>query len=341
MKIIRFYFFGVILLTVGLLAEMVQSSDAQFQLQYGKIHINSEVANGLGAVHDDGPYLFVAQPDKGASLSDWGNFYEFKLLVPYEVSLFSRSFQPYMKARYEKVSAHSDQLVKPFGWSNNGNFIDFLPIDGSTSPSFFGLNTPDDQYGIRYDIDQRRVSANIGLSTRLNPHERLEFSLYYSRHRTKLKSSIYYPNDPLYSSNLDEKITGYSIGPSIGYAVETEIAHSMSLYGTANFSLLYTHAKLDAKQLIVTETYAVRDSDHAWTIQSDVELGLNYYLTKKAVLSFYGKAGWRGDHYRIVNPRSGPGLYADNSASYHPDPAHLERKGEKTFAFGVKFSYRF
>lgn len=338
---------GIIVAIVSMsgqvLAKEIRSDDGKVTIRYDLAHLNHSVANGLGVTHDDGPYNFLSQPDNGATLSDWGNLFEGEVVIPYTLMIFGREYHPFFRFGHEKVDADVHELRSVTNWSTNGNFIDLLPIDGSPASNwYFGLSSPDEKIGVDYSIYEQRNYANIGLETQFNAAESLRFSLYYSRQKTTLQSSVYHPSDPVGTSlKLDEAVKGYSIGPSAQYHIEFGRTGPFSLFATLGAALVYSKGKLDADQSAQGTQWHVEDSRHDIGIHADAQLGVNYHFGKNLVLSLFGGAGYRNDVYEIINPRAKEGENINNPSSYHPAPAHLDRVGEQTFHVGARLSYKF
>ncbi len=335
----------VALLVAGgqVLAEEIQSTDGTVTIRYDLAHLNHSVANGLGVSHDDGPYNFLSQPDNGATLSDWGNLFEGEVVIPYTLMIFGREYHPFVRFGHEKVDADVHELRGVTNWSTNGNYIDLLPIDGSPADAwYFDLNSPDEKIGVDYSIDEQRNYGNIGLETRLNTAESLRFSLYYSRQKTTLESTVFHPSNPVDTSlKLDETVKGYSIGPVVQYHIEFGRTGPFSLFATLGAALVYSKGKLDADQSAQGTQWHVEDSRHDIGIHANAQLGMNYHFGKNLVLSLFGGAGYRNDVYQIINPRAKTGEVTADPSSYHPSPAHLDRVGEQTFHVGTRLSYRF
>lgn len=296
--------------TVTVPVTTTTGADSLFSVYFGGTYLSQPVVNGLGAVIDDGPYDFIAQPDNGFDLSGLG--------IVGGLEFWGRL---YLGAEFTWAGDSAASVLElPAGPPTP--YLDTLPIDGSTSPGAIvsgggaAIDVTSDANFIRFSKSLGYVLPTTG--------PRVAIGLYGSFSRLDFNAQFAEQGGTDYML-LDETVRAYSVGPMVALRQEFQLGPNASAYLQGRAAILYSHGALDAYQeasnigtpLTVTDTH----SNLAGLVE--MRVGVDLMTAGNATIGLFAGASVRNDTYRIVNPRSGPGLNASNPASYNPGPAHI------------------
>lgn len=315
-------------------AAIVETTNSVFSVRLGAAYIDMDVANGLGMAIDQADFTFIAQPDNGADISAIGG----ELSGDYWGPGFGLG-DIFLGASILGVSDNNSSVVT---LSAVGQFLDVLPIDGSRSRGaiLFGSGA---QANISTSADFYRIAASAGYALPwVSEGTKLAVGFYsgYSRLNFNAETSALGMGSSPY--RLSEDVKTFSVGPMVALQKTVALTDAVEGFLEGQAALLYARGKFDASQL-AWNIPPILLSDHENDIAGMVEAraGVSVVSFGGGKLSVFGGLGVRNDAYEIVNPRSAPGLDADNPASYNPGPAHIEQTVQFSASIGARFAMQF
>jgi hypothetical protein len=287
-----------------------------YSLWLGGSYFNAPVANGLGTVNDQQDFTFIGQSDNGAALSARG--------LSGGVSVW-KSNDPYDV--FAMLDGDFAQATQSYTVDQTGNagYLDTLPIDGGVSHGT--IEAPAPAVNSTADMTYKRVDAALGGGLPGDGRTRIGIGLFGSLGTLDLNATVSGVN-PADNTTLQENVSFWSAGPVLMASTSMDLGANTRLVMGAEGAALLSGGALTATQT-ATDNFidpgTVTASTTTVAVAGKANLGVVYALTGGMDVSLNGSVGARNDYFSIVNPRSAPGLDADNAASYAPGPAHLQQ----------------
>ncbi|MER9000012.1 hypothetical protein NKJ52_28700 [Mesorhizobium australicum] len=313
----------------------VATGDGVFNIRLGAAYVNMDVANGFGTVVDESDFTFITQPDNGAGISAVGG------------ELSGDYWGPglglggiYLGASILKVSDDNNSVLAlpttgPFP------FLDTLPIDGSPSHGAITAG-PGAQANVSVDADFHRLAASAGYALPTQTAgTNVALGLYGAYSQLNFDAATK-PVGGGGFANLSEDVNVASVGPMVAFQKTVPLTETVEGFIEGQVALLYARGNFDATQS-ASNISGISLSSHEGDIAGMAEgrAGVSVLAFGGGKLSLFGGLGVRNDVYKIVNPRSEPGLVASNAASYHPGPATIQQTIQYSVSVGAKFAIQF
>jgi hypothetical protein len=308
---------------LGAFEETAAAPDGgQFTIWVGGTYFNAPVANGLGTVGDDANYNFEQQTDNGAALAKLGGSAGLSIWKPTEVYTFYAAIDADLVHAENSYSMTID-VPGPF----DPAFLDILPLTGEPTAGSIADDLIDgDIVDSATTIDYGRVNAAIGVG----PGEDVPvaFGLFASAGQLHLVSEVTTTVNPAAFAILDETVSMFSAGPMVAGEWTNSVGDTVDLTLSGRAALLGAFGSLTAAQTADGEnSLDLETTADAAAVAGLVEVRatLDVAASDDVNLFVFGEMGARNDYFSIVNPRSGPGLAADDPTSYDPGPVRLEQ----------------
>lgn len=186
-------------------------------------------------------------------------------------------------------------------------------------------------------MSQFRVDSSAGVGFGEVEKFRFGIGLFGSVSETELEARL----DGVPDYRLAEQFQSQSVGPMLLASYDHHFSENFSVGITGRAAALYVNGELDATQSSATGTFDVSDRQQTLGFFSDLQLDATYRLSQRLALSLFGGVSLRDDTFEIRNPRSGPGIRANDPTSYNPGPAHLEQTRQFEAFAGLKISLKF
>jgi hypothetical protein len=312
----------------------VKTDDTVLNIRFGAAHIDMDVANGLGTVIDTSGFEFIAQPDNGVEMSAAG--------LELSGDFWSQGSSLggiYVGASLLDVSVDNNSVLKlP---SSGAPYLDSLPIDGSLSTGAI-IPTAGAEANISTSSDFYRIAGSAGYALpSMMEGTNLAVGLYGGYSRLNFDATT----RAVVSGNfatLSEDVRTVSVGPMVALQKTFELTNAVEGFVEGQAALLYARGNLDASQVvsnIARISLSSRDNDIAGMVEA--RTGVSFRGTGGSKFSLFGGLGVRNDVYKIVNPRSAPGLDANDPSSYKPGPATIRQTVQFSASIGASFAIQF
>lgn len=309
----------------------VNTNDSIFNVRLGAAYVDMDVANGLGTVIDQADFTFIAQPDNGADISAVGG----------ELSGDYWRQDPGFGGIYLGASILGVSDDNDFVLTLPGPFLDTLPIDGTISPGSIvtGIGA---KATASTDVDFYRIAASAGYAVpSITEGASLAVGLYGGYSRLSFDAETRSVAGTGFAT-LSEDVKTVSVGPMVAFHKTLPLTATVEGFVEGQAALLYSRGNFDASQLasnIAQISLSSHKNDIAGMV--DARAGVSVLAFGGGKLSLFGGLGVRNDVYKIVNPRSAPGLDNNEPSSYNPGRAHIEQTVQFSVSVGTKFAIQF
>ncbi|MEM6616903.1 MAG: hypothetical protein AAF619_10260 [Pseudomonadota bacterium] len=311
---------------------------AKVMLEVAATYFDQEVKNGFGASINTAGFDFIRQPDSGIDIENWGLTGALEAWAPVNVPTIGEVF---LIGRVEAAFVEDD--LSSTVTLEAGEFFDTLPIDGAVSPGAItsGAGTT---LNLDVDVDYRRFGGFAGVGREIPGADvKIGLGVYAAISQLDLSSEFQDDGVPTNFIRLDETVDTFTIGPMLVGEANVDINQYLGAFVSGRAAVVYAHGDLDADQEAsnLAVDISVDDTDSGAAVILGIKTGLTVSPTEQLSLSLFGGLDWRNDVYEIVNPRSGPGLTANDAASYAPEAAHIDQIGQFAASVGVRAELRF
>lgn len=297
-------------------------------VEAGPAYFDMDAVNGLGAAIDDVAFVFIRQPDSGFDFSSLGVKGAVGVVQPI------KDTDKRIIARVDAAHVKDDDNLSVT--LTGGEFLDILPIDGTVSPGEIASAGASGTASGSVDGRFYRVGALMGVGKAFDNDKRhalVGIGLYGTLGQLKIESrmdAVLRGVIPAGFISLDEKSKIWAVGPVLMGEVALPVSDHVAFTLGGRVGGLYSSGRLSAVQSAKSLggtpfSYSAGDKDSGFAYMGELKAGFDFKVSDSVTLSLFGSGEGRNDYYKIKNPRSGPGLDANNAASYHPGPARLDQ----------------
>jgi hypothetical protein len=321
----------------------------------GTAYNNFEVSSGIGLSVNHRSFQHITQPtgdqqkfDNFAPALEANIFYKNKSENTIGFGFLINGFRGTNKDSFDystTVGSHSSDAADIT--SDGREYIDVMPITGVASIGATASNTIS-SFKIKSDLNSYSISPYVRVDNNFFNSSEFKFLKDYTTDIGIMYNNLNYDlSVDLYNTSgtrtyfLNEKVKHNAIGPfvSLTNIVPIENSSYQFMYG-AKLAALFTESKLTANQSNTSgvQTYNVTDKNNSFGGLGTISLGIINPLPQ-GMFYLMANGTVRNDVSKIVNPRCGPMIQCNASASPitsslsdagytaygSRSPAHLER----------------
>jgi hypothetical protein len=322
----------------------------------GTAYNNFKVSSGIGLSVNHVSFQHITQPtgdqqkfDNFSPALEANIFYKNKSENTIGFGFLVNGFRGTSKDSFNystTVGSHGSAAAD-IGGAGGGEYLDVMPITGANSIGA-AVAGETSSFKIKSDLNSYSISPYVRIDNNFFNSSEFKFLKDYTTDVGIMYNNLNYDlSVDLYNSSgqrryfLNEKVKHNAIGPFISLTniVPIENSSYQFIYG-AKLAALFTESKLTANQSNTSgvQTYNVTDKNNSFGGLGTISLGIINPLPQ-GMFYLMANGTVRNDVSKIVNPRCGPMIQCNASASPitsslsdagytaygSRSPAHLER----------------